>query len=382
MSALEVILRSIGVAELTLLAGLMLRARRRDHTARIGAALCFSVAAFLLTSMQDASQLLGMLLYPLTALCATHPVWFWLFCAALFADRPKLARRHAVCIATMALAGLVYEGLAHGDWSAREPWLTQWLGIAFGAASLLFIGLGPLSVYAEGRGDLDDRRRRIRAWFVPLVSAYLVVVVLVQALGLVLARPTPEPLVLANLAVIDAVSTAALLTFVRIRILNWLDLAEPVPNVDSLSRVERAVLDRLTRRLTTERLYARERLGIAALAETLGTQEHVLRRVINQGLGYRNFNDFLHSHRLRKAGARLRDPAERRIPVLTIALELGYGSIGPFNRAFKERFGMTPTEYRRTGLPTPGALPQAGEGTPGGVHASALNGQPSLLPPG
>jgi len=33
--------------------------------------------------------------------------------------------------------------------------------------------------------------------------------------------------------------------------------------------------------------------------------------------------------------------------VLTIALEAGYGSIGPFNRAFRERFGMTPTEYRR-----------------------------------
>ena len=37
--------------------------------------------------------------------------------------------------------------------------------------------------------------------------------------------------------------------------------------------------------------------------------------------------------------------------VLTIALEAGYGSIGPFNRAFKERFGLTPTEYRRAPIP-------------------------------
>ena len=28
------------------------------------------------------------------------------------------------------------------------------------------------------------------------------------------------------------------------------------------------------------------------------------------------------------------------------ALECGYGSIGPFNRAFRQRFGMTPTEHR------------------------------------
>jgi AraC-like DNA-binding protein len=72
-----------------------------------------------------------------------------------------------------------------------------------------------------------------------------------------------------------------------------------------------------------------------------------LRRVVNHGLGFRNFNDFLHTYRLKEAAERLGNPQLRRIPVLTIALEVGYGSIGPFNRAFKERFGMTPTEYRR-----------------------------------
>ena len=51
--------------------------------------------------------------------------------------------------------------------------------------------------------------------------------------------------------------------------------------------------------------------------------------------------------RLLSAAERLGDPQLRRIPVVTIALEVGYGSVGPFNRAFKERFGMTPTEYRR-----------------------------------
>ena len=32
--------------------------------------------------------------------------------------------------------------------------------------------------------------------------------------------------------------------------------------------------------------------------------------------------------------------------MLTIALDLGYGSLGPFNRAFKEISGMTPTAWR------------------------------------
>jgi AraC-like DNA-binding protein len=82
---------------------------------------------------------------------------------------------------------------------------------------------------------------------------------------------------------------------------------------------------------------------LTALAQTLGVDEALLRRQINQHLGYRNFNDFLHHYRLQEAAERL---AHEDLPVLTIALECGYGSIGPFNRAFKQRFGMTPSEYR------------------------------------
>lgn len=356
MGALELILRIIGFALLMLLAGLMLRTRRSDHTARIGAALAMSVGAFTLTSMHNAVQMLGMLIYPLSAVCATHPVWFWLFCSALFADRPKLSHRHIICVASMALAGVVYTGMVQPAWPTGMQGIMRLLGVLFAAASLAFICLGPLAVYAGRRADLDERRRKIRAWFVPLVSAYLAAVVLVQAYAILSAQSTPKPLVLLNLVVIDVVAAFMLLTFVQIRVRNWLDLVEPVPDADSLSRVERSVLERLTRRLGAERLYAREGLSIVVLADLLDTQEHVLRRVINRGLGFRNFNDFLHSHRLREAGARLRDPAERRTPVLTIALEAGYGSIGPFNRAFKERFAMTPTEYRRAALHEPGKL--------------------------
>jgi AraC-like DNA-binding protein len=356
VAALDLTLRIIGVVLLALVAGLMLRTRRPDHLARIGVALALSVSAFLLTSMHGAAQLLGLLIYPLSALCSTHPVWFWLFCAALFADRFEISRRHLVCVGCMAVVGLVYTGAIDLDWRAQAPVLVRLLGVLFAAASLVFVCLGPLAVHAGRRADLDERRRRIRAWFVPLVSAYLLAVVIVQAICLATARSTPPALVLVNLIVIDAIAVAALLSFVQIRVFNWLDRVEPALDTNSLSRVERSVLERLTRRLGPERLYAREALSIAALADVLQTQEHILRRVINQGLGFRNFNDFLHTHRLPEAGARLRDPAERRTPILTIALEVGYGSIGPFNRAFKERFGMTPTEYRRRALREPAEL--------------------------
>jgi AraC-like DNA-binding protein len=72
-----------------------------------------------------------------------------------------------------------------------------------------------------------------------------------------------------------------------------------------------------------------------------------LRRLINQQLGYRNFNVFLNDHRIQEAKAALADPTQAEVPVITIAMDAGFQSLGPFNRAFKATTGVTPSEYRR-----------------------------------
>ena len=41
----------------------------------------------------------------------------------------------------------------------------------------------------------------------------------------------------------------------------------------------------------------------------------------------------------------LADP-KNTLPILTIALTVGYNSINPFNRAFRDSKGMTPSAYR------------------------------------
>jgi AraC-like DNA-binding protein len=46
----------------------------------------------------------------------------------------------------------------------------------------------------------------------------------------------------------------------------------------------------------------------------------------------------------------LADPAQEAVPILTIALDAGFQSLGPFNRAFKTQTGMTPSEFRRQQL--------------------------------
>ena len=86
---------------------------------------------------------------------------------------------------------------------------------------------------------------------------------------------------------------------------------------------------------------------IGTLATKLAIPEYRLRRLINQRLGYRNFNVFLNNHRIEEAKAALADPSQAEVPVITIAMDAGFQSLGPFNRAFKATTGVTPTEYRR-----------------------------------
>ena len=102
--------------------------------------------------------------------------------------------------------------------------------------------------------------------------------------------------------------------------------------------------------MTVDRAHRQDGLTIGSLASQLGLPEYRLRRLINQALGYRNFNSFVNRYRIAEVKAALADPRQADVPVLTIALDAGFSSLGPFNRAFKAETGVTPSEYRRLAL--------------------------------
>ncbi|NJN71117.1 MAG: AraC family transcriptional regulator, partial [Nitrospira sp.] len=121
------------------------------------------------------------------------------------------------------------------------------------------------------------------------------------------------------------------------------------PEAEELSPSE-SVLKQALLTAMGDGVYQQSGLDIRTLAEQLGHTEHQLRKLINGRLGFRNFSAFLNSYRIPEAKRLLADAGEVRKPVLTIALDLGYGSLGPFNRAFKAATNMTPTEYRQAAL--------------------------------
>jgi AraC-like DNA-binding protein len=116
------------------------------------------------------------------------------------------------------------------------------------------------------------------------------------------------------------------------------------------------LLRRLDHLMTVERVYRQEGLTIGGLAAKLDLPEYRLRQAINEGLGYRNFNAFLNRYRINEAKTALSDPSQRDVAVLTIAMDAGFQSIGPFNRAFKAETSLTPTEFRRDALTRSAAI--------------------------
>jgi AraC-like DNA-binding protein len=113
-----------------------------------------------------------------------------------------------------------------------------------------------------------------------------------------------------------------------------------------ISRQDQVMIDRVLKSMQQERLYAESGLTIGDLAERVSVQEYRLRKLINQSLHYRNFNQFLNQYRIEEAARRLLDSAQEHIPISSIALDVGYASLSSFNKAFKETHGVTPSVYR------------------------------------
>lgn len=207
------------------------------------------------------------------------------------------------------------------------------------------------------RDDLVEPRRAARRWVALGIGVYAAIALVVELA--VRDQPVGALLPALHVAGIGLVALALALLVARRSldpVLGLVPTVEPLPSrpvtspptaaaprPDPVPPAVSPAMQKLQRAMAEDHVYRREGLTVASLAADLGMGEAALRALINQELGHRNFNDFLHHHRLKEAAARL---VAEDLPILSIALECGYGSIGPFNRAFRHRFGMTPTEYR------------------------------------
>jgi AraC-like DNA-binding protein len=335
--------RGIGVGAILVVGLNFLRGGVSRHARWATVLASCSIAAWLITESHTLwgafgfNQLILIVAYPVAGL-------FWLFVITVFEDRPLSVARFGPAILLLA-SGLLTEpahgALRDGLWAGRN---------VVGALLTLHAAL----VVARGwRDDLLDARRRLRALtlgFAAVFSTVEVVAALVSRLdpdGPWLLIETGGPLAGAVFAVV--ILTAATL-FLQARTTVFGGPPRPAPVGDS--RAEAVDLQALQKLNDLMNLggWRQEGLTIGAVASQIEIPEHRLRRLINQRLGHRNFADFVNGHRIDAAKARLADPAQAGVTVAAIAFDLGYGSLGPFNRAFRAATGATPTAWRRQAL--------------------------------
>jgi AraC-like DNA-binding protein len=85
-------------------------------------------------------------------------------------------------------------------------------------------------------------------------------------------------------------------------------------------------------------------LSLPILATRLGTNAGYLSRALNDGLGV-NFSTFINNLRAEFVGQMLEGGDKRDL--LEIGFDAGFVSKASFNRAFKARYGQSPSAYRR-----------------------------------
>jgi AraC-like DNA-binding protein len=350
LSIIEAGARSAAIAISLLLAVVLLRDGRSLAAARYGGAFAGGTAAILIAYAQPFVTDPAPWLLPFRILAFGNPAMFWTLAAALFDDEFELGWPQIT-----AWLGLV----ALGFWAVYGPrTLRSFEPVNVGSLVCLLLALA--QVFAGRSSDLIEARRRMRLAFVVTGGLFAAAVIV----GVILLRGGEG---YPALGYGEAVGTLILTFFFGAMLLSLRPGAmfetpsppgsgrtQPVPRTSPLSRDaqlddprELALLEALRRELEANRAYREEALSIAALAGRLGAPEYRLRRLINQRLGHRNFSAFLNGYRLAEAIAALEAPSQAEVPILTIALDAGFQSVSVFNRAFKARTGVTPTEYRR-----------------------------------
>jgi AraC-like DNA-binding protein len=333
--------------------------RPKQRNAQLIALICFNTACAIILARQDyafwipeAYQLhVGALRIPLHIARNLTSGLLMLLCHSLFQDESRLPRW------LLGAFGLqVLMEFAGAFRSSNGPeWQYDLFQTAPALLQLLFVGCALYWMLRGWGTDLVEARRKLRWIFLLIVGTFMFFVILLERL-LVPWDSIAMFYVHIGFAILQSLLAGfALLTTFRADEPIYID-----PFRDERADSSRAELKGAGRTVSADepaiaavrhafveqRVYRDGELTVSSLALKLAMPEYRLRRLIHEKLGYRNFNALLHEYRIAEACRDLADPTKASLPILTIALTVGYNSINPFNRAFRDAKAMTPSAYR------------------------------------
>ena len=274
-----------------------------------------------------------------------HLIFVWLFALSVFKTKFRLSIWHIVI-------GLIYTFPIFWFRAYQSGFISQppfWLSIGVSIGSIALMAHLVWVILKERKGDLVEERKRSRLIFVGVLVMITILTALVD-LYLIANRPRWTNLIKAA-AIWPSVFAGAI----------WIirgakaAFVSGAPTQVSLSKAQstvsakdRSLFEALQKRIDEDRIYLDPNITITALAKDLGVTSHRLRALINQSLGYENFNQFLNASRIKSILDTFDDPDNDHIPILTIALDGGFRSLSPFNKAFKDIMNQTPSAYRKS----------------------------------
>jgi AraC-like DNA-binding protein len=342
-----------------LIAARFLTAAPHSRNARLVALMCLATISYLLASRQDYAPLLpeaftlrfGAFFPVLNLLRNSTAALFMLLCHGIFRDGRRVA---PWLLGLAALQILLEEPLEWLVLGGSDLAVTTWQLLLFevvpAALQIAFLGVALYLMLESRESDLVEARRHTRTVFRVIFAVQMVGALLIEKVMFILnlipvQAMYPIHVTFATLAFLTAI--VLLWSLMRTDVAAYIDPLVPEP-VRVPFETDTSAMDVARIRLAFEQqhVYREAGLTVAGLARRLALPEYRLRKLIHGHLGYRNFNALLHDYRIGEVSAALADSARNGTPVLTLALSAGYQSLTPFNRAFRELKGMTPTEYR------------------------------------
>ncbi|MEQ1550614.1 helix-turn-helix domain-containing protein [Sphingorhabdus sp.] len=335
---IDLMARGASIALFVLWSWILMRDHREMLAARIAVAMNVAIMCYILiaANWQWPSELARI---PVNMVAGSAPALFWLFTRAWFNDENQLPRWGIPAVVLTALNIMVMQ-LAF----PYKNLIFYTTSVIFRFFMFGFAAAGLWEAWRGRAGDLVEFRRKLRPRIVVAVAIYVMLIAASEIA--VYSYDAPDWVVRSvgsSIAVITLLFCGAMFG------MRQADLFGPSKKASSANHrppADEALTKRLLAFMQSEMPHRDEEMTISKLASALGEQEYRLRRHINGAMGHRNFAAFLNGYRLDEVKSALADPSQKDVPIITIALDAGFGSLGPFNRAFREAEGMTPSEYR------------------------------------
>ena len=335
------------MAIVVLTAVISLRVGKPSTSVKLYAVITPAIISYLIATSPFTFSMPIFLAYLINIFSMNAPVLLWWLILSLFDDHFSFDKTKLVALAVslifFAFALPIFAGLPEQleTYAIRGQII---LGLCFVGHILFVVAVGYI-------GDLIEVRRKGRIFLAMLSAALLCIGLAENLVPSHIFSTEAQSFTQAALILVAVFGSALLFLTAQGQADPFVKQSQPTPSMRvAVSGKQRQLLERIEEQMRQD-VYLEHELSVRMLAARVGSTEHKVRAVINQGMGYRNFRDFINTYRVKTAKDALSDQAQVGKTITMIAFESGFASLASFNRVFRSSTGQTPSAFRSSAMP-------------------------------